>query len=102
MGHWHSHQKYATWLLDDNAKPHRYASIITYIDQINLQRWLQPAYSPDLSPCDRFLIPRGVFHALKKLISRLPYPATDLLQEVIDRKIAYKNANDKSMAVQKL
>lgn len=39
---------------------------------------------------------------LKKLISRLPYPATDLLQEVIDRKIAYKNANDKSVAVQKL
>jgi len=41
--------RYITWLLDDNARPYRNASVKAWIKKKNIQ-WLEPPYSPDLSP----------------------------------------------------
>lgn len=90
-------RKHLLWLLDDNAKPHRTASITTWLEENKISRRLQSAYSPDLSPCD-FLC----FHPLKRAIGGVAYPTVDALREAIDREIAHGNAIDKYSAVRRL
>lgn len=90
-------RQHTLWLLDDNATPHRAASVTAWIEANNIQRWYQPPYSPDLSPCDY-----GCFHALKRAIGGVQYPHIDSLRDAINKEIAYGNANGKYVAVQKL
>lgn len=40
-----------TQSLDDYARPHRHASITSCVDRKNIQRWLEPLYLTDISPC---------------------------------------------------
>lgn len=49
MGRWQDNLKHADWVLDDDARSYRYASITCLIEQRNIQLWLQPAYFLDLS-----------------------------------------------------
>lgn len=68
-------RKHTMWLLDDNAKPHRHALVTAWIAENNIRHWHQPAYSPDLSPCDY-----GCFHVLKRAIGNQSYPTIDALR----------------------
>lgn len=85
------------WLLDDNAKPHRSAEINTWIKENKIERWLQPPYSPDLSPCDY-----GCFHPLKRSLGGVAYPTVDALKEALEIKVIEGNAKGTYTAVQKL
>lgn len=38
MNHRHGNRKHAVWLLDDNARPHRNASVTSWINQRNILR----------------------------------------------------------------
>ena len=97
MDVWRGNRQHRVWLLDDNARPHRSAEITGWIKQSKIERWLQPPYSPDLSPCDY-----GCFHALKRAIGGVPHATTAALREAIDQEITYGNANCKYTAVERL
>lgn len=97
MDKWHGNRQHRVWLLDDNAKPHRSAAIIQWIEGNQIERWFQPPYSPDLSPCDF-----GCFHPLKRAIGGQHYPNIEALQIAIDNEVRCGNANGTYLAVQKL
>jgi len=97
MEKWHGNQQHTVWILDDNARPHRHASVTQWIEDNNIERWLQPPYSPDLSPCDY-----GCFHALKRAIGGVHYQNIGSLKQAIDNEISRGNANERYLAVQRL
>ena len=43
---------------DDNAKPHRAWTTNEFLLENHVEQYENPAYSPDLSPCDFFLFPK--------------------------------------------
>jgi hypothetical protein len=90
-------RKHPVWLLDDNARPHRTSQITAWLDENKICRWLQPAYSPDLSPCD-FMC----FRPLKRAINGVAYATVGDLKVALDREIAHGNAEGKFLAVQRL
>jgi histone-lysine N-methyltransferase SETMAR len=94
---WGGNRKHELWLLDDNSTVHRAGSILTWLEKNNVNRWLLPTYSPDLSPCDF-----GCFHQLKRAIGGVQYPHVEALQKAIDNEIRYGNANRKYTAIEKL
>ena len=97
MDRWPGNRKNTVWVLDDNARPHRTASITQWFEENKIERWLQPPYSPDLSPCDF-----GCFHALKRAIGGVHYANVDFMKNAIDNEIRIGNANGSYTAVQKL
>lgn len=97
MDRWRGSRKHTVWLLDDNARPHRTAPITQWIEENRIERWHQPPYSPDLSPCDF-----GCFHALKRAIGGVRYANIDSLKTAVDDQIIIGNANDAYTAVQRL
>lgn len=97
MDHWRGNRKGTVWLLDDNARPHRTAIVTEWLEQKKIERWVQPSYSPDLSPCDY-----GCFHALKRSIGGVTYANDQILKEALDKEIRYGNAAGRYTAVQKL
>ena len=40
-------ERHVTWFLDDNARPHRNASVKAWIEEKEICRWHQPALSTD-------------------------------------------------------
>ena len=66
---WRGNNKWAVWLLDDNARTHRTRELKQWKDQNNVQEWRQPQYSPELSLSDY-----GCFHQLKRAIGGVAYP----------------------------
>lgn len=97
MDRWRGNRKHTVWVLDDNARPHRTASITQWFEENNIERWLHPPYSPDLSPCDY-----GCFRALKRAIGGVQYANIDCLKKAIDDQIMIGNANGTYTAVQRL
>ena len=85
------------WILDDNARPHRHNSITAWFEENHMKRWLQPSYSPHLSPRDY-----GYFHALKRTIGVVTHANIDSLKQAMDNEIRYSNANGKHTAIQNL
>ena len=79
---WRKDGKSTLWLLDDNARPHRTAAIEKWMEEIKVERWLQPPYSPDMSPCDY-----GCFHQLKRAIGGVAYPDIGSLRKSIDEEV---------------
>ena len=53
---------------DDNAKPHRTWITNEFLLENHVEQYQTPAYSPDLSPCDFFLLPK-----LKKQLRGIPF-----------------------------
>ena len=94
---WHRNRRHMTQLLDDNARPHRNASVKAWIEEKEICHWLQPAYSPDLSPCDY-----GCYHSLKKALSGVQYTSIAELKAAVDKEIINGNKNGKYLAVLKL
>ena len=97
INHLRTNRRHTLWLLDDNAKPHRTEQVSAWLKENKIEQWKQPAYSPDLSPCDY-----GCFHLFKRAISRVPYATIDLLREAIDREIRDGNQHDRYLAVRRL
>lgn len=46
---------YGIKLLHDNAKPHKHANVIKYLNEEGVELLPHPRYSPDLAPCDFWL-----------------------------------------------
>ena len=90
-------RKHTVWLLDDNARPHRSPIINQFLEEKNIQRWLQPPYSPDISPCDY-----GCFHPLKREIGGKAYADVNSLKAAIDNEVKEGNKGSKYKAVEKL
>ena len=88
MEKWRGNLKHTVWVLDDNARPHKHASIMKWTEENKIERWLQPPYSPDLIPCNF-----SCFHALKRAIGAVHYVNLDFLQNAIDNEIMIDNAN---------
>ena len=49
-GQWHFHQ--------DNAPVHNFILVTDYLTKMGIKTVSQPSYSPDLAPCDFWLIPK--------------------------------------------
>ena len=94
---WHKNRRHVTWFLDDNARPHRNASVKAWIEEKEICRWLQPAYSPDLSPCDY-----GCFHQLKRALGGVQYASVAELKAAVDKEVLIGKQNGKYLAVAKL
>ncbi len=97
MNHWRGNRKGTVWLFDDNARPHRTTIVTEWLEQNKIKRWVQPPYSPDLSPCEY-----GCFHAFKRAIGGVPYATDQILKDAIDKEIRDGNASGRYTAVQKL
>lgn len=97
MAKWRGKRKHRVWLLDDNAKPHRHATIEEWIEENRIGRWFQPPYSPDLSPCDY-----GCFRALKRAIGGVSYPSVTSLKKAIDKEVTDGNAHGRYATVRSL
>lgn len=97
MNEWRGDRRHSVWLLDDNARSHRKTEVIEWIEENNIERWLQPPYSPDLSPCDY-----GCFRALKRAIGGVHYANVESLVEAIENEIRHGNAEGKYLAVERL
>lgn len=70
---------------------------LSWIEQRNIQSWLQPVYSFVL--CSRN---HTAFRALKMATGKQAYPTIDLLREAINREATQGNANNRYVAVEKL
>ncbi|GFR66124.1 transposase [Elysia marginata] len=63
-----------TLLLHDNAGPHKARATTQSLRELGFQVLPNPAYSPDLAPCDYWLFPI--------LKDRLPGPKSDRIQDL--------------------
>ncbi|CAH2093940.1 unnamed protein product [Euphydryas editha] len=55
MYQWGKNHEHTIWLLDDNVRHstlYRHSSVETWLDQHNVERWIQPPRFPDLIPYD--------------------------------------------------
>lgn len=94
---WHANRRHAVWLLDNNARAHRTTQINQWLKANKIQRWFQPAYSPDLSPCDY-----GCFHQLKRAIDGVSYATKSELRQAFDKEIMEGLQTHKYLAVRAL
>ena len=85
------------WLLDDNSTPHQSPKVRAWISSKNIQRWIQPDYSPDISTCDF-----GCFHSLKRALGGVVYSNLNSLKSALDFNIQEGNFNDNYQAARKL
>lgn len=97
MSRWRRTRRHTVCVIDDNAKPHRTRPMDAWMEHNKIERWHQPPYSPDLSPCDY-----GCFHSLKRAIGGQLYSTVDVLKEALNREITYGNQNGTYTAVQRL
>ncbi|CAH2101226.1 unnamed protein product [Euphydryas editha] len=90
-------KSHTIWLLDDNARPHRHSSVEAWMDQHNVERWIQPPYSPNLNPCDY-----GCFHQLKRRIGGVAYPDAVSLRKALNEEIMDGNQHGRYRSVRNL
>ncbi len=67
----------------DNAPAHKATLTLALIDQLGWTRLPQPAYSPDLAPCNFWL-----FHRLKKNLRGVRYPSLEDLKEAVTAELS--------------
>ncbi|CAH2102448.1 unnamed protein product [Euphydryas editha] len=82
MEQWDKNHEHTICLLDDNARPHCHSSVEAWMDQHNVERWVQPSFSPSLSPWDY-----GCFHQLKRRIGDGAYPDAAAFRKALDEEI---------------
>ena len=97
MHRWRGNRRRAVWPLADNARRHRTSIVEAYLANNNIERWLQPPYSPDLNPCDY-----GCFHQLKRAINGVNYATERDLLSALNTEILEGSRNGKYEAVKKL
>ena len=67
---------------DDNAKPHRARITNEFLLENHVEQYQNPAYSPDLSPCDFFLFPK-----LKKQLGGIRFNDNNEMVTVLEQAI---------------
>ncbi len=67
----------------DNAPAHKAALTLALIEQLGWTRLPQPAYSPDLAPCDFWL-----FHRLKKNLCGVRFTSLAELKEAVTAELS--------------
>ncbi len=70
-------------LLQDNALPHTSDDAEEYFDQMGMELWKHPAYSPDISPCDYWAFP-----LLKSKIRGYRFQTLEDLKTTVKRELA--------------
>ena len=94
---WNRNRRYINWLLDDNAKPNRNTSVKAWIEEKKISSWFQPAYSPDLSPCNY-----SCLNPLKRPLGSVKYASLAESKAVLDKEVDNGNRNGKYLIVLKL
>ena len=85
MGEWHFHQ--------DNALVHNSILVIDYLTKMGIKTIPQPAYSPNLAPCDFCLFPK---------LRGCRYETIEEMKEVVMKVIDMLTQEDFHGAFQKL
>ena len=88
-GQWYFHQ--------DNAPVHNSILVTDYLTKMGIKTVLQPAYSPDLAPCDFWLFPK-----LKENLRGCRYETIEEMKEAVTKVIDTLTPEDFNGAFQKL
>jgi [histone H3]-lysine36 N-dimethyltransferase SETMAR len=70
------------FLLHDNARPHKAATIVKFLSKHSISELPHAPYSPDLSPCDYFLFPK-----IKKKLKGKIFENIDDIKENVTREL---------------